>query len=111
MAGPQRSRNPGNFAEDREKASRAGQIGGQHSSGNFANNPERAAEAGRKGGQNSHGGGGGEKAAPAGQTDSQHGNGGPAKTQASAGGAEPDAGSFAQDREKAAAAGRKGGSH
>ncbi|PZP38678.1 MAG: hypothetical protein DI585_06720 [Pseudomonas fluorescens] len=24
--------------------------------GNFANNPQRAAEAGRKGGQNSHGG-------------------------------------------------------
>jgi general stress protein YciG len=42
--------NPGNFAEDREKASRAGHLGGQHSSGNFANNPQRAAEAGRKGG-------------------------------------------------------------
>jgi general stress protein YciG len=49
--------NPGNFAEDREKASRAGSIGGQHSSGNFANDRERAAEAGRKGGQASHSGG------------------------------------------------------
>jgi general stress protein YciG len=38
------TRNPGNFAEDREKASRAGHIGGQHSSGNFANNRERAAD-------------------------------------------------------------------
>jgi general stress protein YciG len=47
--------NPGNFAEDRAKASRAGHIGGQHSGGNFANNPQRAAEAGRKGGQRSHG--------------------------------------------------------
>lgn len=56
MTEQRRSRNPGNFAEDRERASRAGQIGGQHSSGNFANNRERAAEAGRKGGRASHGG-------------------------------------------------------
>src|SRR5271166_5098167 len=56
MAEERRSANPGNFAEDREKAARAGHIGGQHSSGNFANNRERAAEAGRKGGQASHGG-------------------------------------------------------
>jgi uncharacterized protein len=55
MAEERRSPNPGNFAEDRERASRAGRIGGQHSSGNFANNRERAAEAGRKGGQASHG--------------------------------------------------------
>jgi general stress protein YciG len=55
MADEHRSPNRGNFAEDREKASRAGRIGGQHSSGNFANNRERAAEAGRKGGQASHG--------------------------------------------------------
>jgi len=48
--------NPGNFAEDREKAAKAGHVGGQHSSGNFANDPERAAEAGRKGGEHSHGG-------------------------------------------------------
>jgi general stress protein YciG len=41
--------NPGNFAEDRERAARAGHIGGQHSSGNFANNRARAVEAGRKG--------------------------------------------------------------
>jgi general stress protein YciG len=55
MAEERRSGNPGNFAEDREKASRAGHVGGQHSSGNFANDRERAAEAGRKGGQASHG--------------------------------------------------------
>jgi general stress protein YciG len=62
--------NPGNFANDREKASQAGQASGQHrgatetenehsnassqkgshGSGNFANDRERAAEAGRKGG-------------------------------------------------------------
>ena len=55
MAEERRSRNPGNFAEDRERASRAGHVGGQHSSGNFAHDRERAAEAGRKGGLASHG--------------------------------------------------------
>ena len=50
--------NRGNFALDREKASRAGHVGGQKSSGNFANNRARAVEAGRKGGERSHGGGG-----------------------------------------------------
>ncbi len=55
MAEERRSPNAGNFAEDREKASRAGRVGGQHSSGNFAHNRERAAEAGRKGGQAKHG--------------------------------------------------------
>jgi general stress protein YciG len=55
MSEQRRSRNPGNFAEDRERASRAGHIGGQHSSGNFAHDRERAAEAGRKGGLASHG--------------------------------------------------------
>ena len=47
--------NPRNFANDRERASRAGQKGGQASGGNFANDRQRASEAGRKGGQNSHG--------------------------------------------------------
>lgn len=50
MAAAQHSGNPGNFAEDRKKAVRAGHVGGQHSSGNFARNRERAVEAGRKGG-------------------------------------------------------------
>lgn len=49
--------NPGNFANDREKASEAGRKGGQASGGNFANDPQKAAEAGREGGKNSHGGG------------------------------------------------------
>ncbi|WP_294305760.1 general stress protein [uncultured Sphingomonas sp.] len=43
--------NPGNFANDREKASEAGRKGGQESGGNLKNDPERAAEAGSKGGQ------------------------------------------------------------
>lgn len=47
--------NPGNFANDREKASEAGQKGGQVSGGNFANDPQRASEAGQKGGQMSGG--------------------------------------------------------
>src|ERR1700761_2001512 len=55
MAESKHTGNPGNFAEDREKAARAGHVGGQHSSGNFAHDRERAAEAGRKGGQASHG--------------------------------------------------------
>ncbi|KAB8122366.1 stress-induced protein [Komagataeibacter medellinensis] len=46
--------NPGNFANDRRKASEAGHKGGQHSSGNFAEDPQRAAGAGRKGSQHSH---------------------------------------------------------
>jgi uncharacterized protein len=53
--------NPGNFANDRERASEAGRTGGQHQGkennpGNFAHDREKAAEAGRKGGQHSHGG-------------------------------------------------------
>jgi general stress protein YciG len=73
--------NRGNFANDRERASQAGQkggqstqggsgsrqgtqssgktgqqTGGQHSGGNFANDPQRASEAGRKGGEHSGGG-------------------------------------------------------
>src|ERR1700690_1865025 len=81
MAEEKHTGNPGNFAEDRERASRAGQVGGQHSSGNFAKDPQRAAEVGRKGGQASHG----------------------------SGGAERNPGNFTQDREKPAGAGRKDG--
>ncbi len=55
--GKQGSTNPGNFANDRQKASEAGRKGGQNSGGNFANDRQRAAEAGRTGGQHSHGGG------------------------------------------------------
>lgn len=40
-------RNPGNFKYDRERASRAGKIGGSVSPGNFKNNPERARAAGK----------------------------------------------------------------
>ena len=54
-------RNPGNFANDREKAAEAGRMGGQHQGketnpGNFANDRAKASEAGRKGGQQSHSG-------------------------------------------------------
>lgn len=49
--------NPGNFANDHEKASEAGKKGGQNSGGNFANDREKASEAGKKGGEHSHGGG------------------------------------------------------
>lgn len=77
----QHTRNRGNFAEDRDKASRAGRVGGQRSSGNFANDRARAVEAGRKGGERSHGGGG----------------------------ARHNPGNFAQDHDKAVEAGRRGG--
>ncbi|WP_246376242.1 con-10 family general stress protein [Gluconacetobacter aggeris] len=97
--------NPGNFAQDHERAAEAGRKGGQHShggtaahgsgnpehkGGNFADDPERAAEAGRKGGQYSHGG---------------HGS----SAEHSTGSAEKKSGNFADDPEKAAEAGRKGG--
>ena len=49
--------NPGNFANDRAKASEAGKTGGHNSGGNFANDRAKASEAGRKGGSHSHGGG------------------------------------------------------
>jgi general stress protein YciG len=74
------SGNPGNFANDRDKASEAGKTGGSSSGGthgtshstgggstggsgsgsgsqgNFANDREKASEAGKKGGEHSHGG-------------------------------------------------------
>jgi len=138
MAEQQHTGNPGNFAEDREKASRAGHIGGQHSSGNFANDREKAVEAGRKGGQASHGATGGSpsgspsgsQSANAGQSHQGEGRGahqdgqlgtshsasthsGSGKTDsghsASGKGAEHRPGNFAEDREKASAAGHKGG--
>ncbi|KTC43916.1 MAG: general stress protein [Pseudomonas sp.] len=48
--------NPGNFANDREKASEAGKKGGHASGGNVANDRQKASEAGKKGGQHSGGG-------------------------------------------------------
>lgn len=36
------NKNPGNFANDREKASEAGKKGGQASGGNFANDREKS---------------------------------------------------------------------
>ncbi|MBD1553991.1 general stress protein [Pseudomonas typographi] len=55
MASTQKSSNPGNFANDRAKASAAGKKGGHNSGGNFARDTSRASEAGRKGGMNSRG--------------------------------------------------------
>lgn len=50
MAQQQQNQNPGNFANNPQKAAQAGSKGGQNSGGNFKNDPQRAAEAGRKGG-------------------------------------------------------------
>lgn len=44
------STNPGNFANDKAKASRAGRKGGAMSPGNFKFDRKRAVSAGRKGG-------------------------------------------------------------
>lgn len=49
--------NPGNLANDRQKASEAGRKGGRSSGGSVANDRQKASETGRKGGRNSHGGG------------------------------------------------------
>ncbi len=45
------NKNPGNFANNPDRAREAGRKGGQKSGGNFKNNPDRAREAGRKGGK------------------------------------------------------------
>lgn len=42
--------NPGNFANNPQRASEAGRKGGRVSRGNFKHNPQRASEAGKKGG-------------------------------------------------------------
>lgn len=42
--------NPGNFANDKERASRAGKKGGSMSPGNFKYDRKRASIAGRRGG-------------------------------------------------------------
>lgn len=88
--------NPGNFANDREKASEAGHKGGQMSGGNFKNDPERASEAGHKGGQAS---GGNFKNDPERASEAGHKGG------------QASGGNFANDREKASEAGRVGGQH
>ncbi|GLK90344.1 general stress protein [Pseudomonas turukhanskensis] len=57
------NKNPGNFSNDRNKASEAGKKGGQASGAsntggsNVANDRQKAPEAGKKGGQRTGGGG------------------------------------------------------
>lgn len=51
------NKNPGNFANDREKASEAGKKGGQASGSNVANDRQKGMGAGNKGSERSHGGG------------------------------------------------------
>lgn len=50
-------KNPGNFANDREKASEAGKKGGQASGGNVANDRQKGTGAGNKGSERGQGGG------------------------------------------------------
>jgi uncharacterized protein len=56
MADQKHTGNSGNFADDRNKASEAGKLGGQHSSGHFASDQDRTSESGRTGGHTSSGG-------------------------------------------------------
>ena len=80
--------NPGNFANDREKASEAGRKGGHNVAAedrSFSRNPGLAAEAGRKGGE-----------ARGGSYDRDEDEGG-------------NDGNFGHDRQRASEAGRKGG--
>jgi general stress protein YciG len=86
--------------KQREIASKGGQsvAPGDRS---FAQDRELAAEAGRKGGQASHGGGGQQNAQGGGG--GQQGGGGGGGQQRGGGG------NFAQDRQKASEAGKKGG--
>jgi general stress protein YciG len=74
-------------------------------SGNFANDPERASEAGKKGGEHSHGGQQQQGVGAGGQQKQSGGSGG----QQGGGGQSDNPGNFANDREKASEAGRKGG--
>lgn len=50
MVNPYTKENPGNFANDPERARKAGHKGGQMSSGKFERGSERARKAGKKGG-------------------------------------------------------------
>lgn len=50
MVNPYTKENPGNFANDPERAKKAGQKGGEMSPGKFQPGSERAREAGQKGG-------------------------------------------------------------
>ncbi|GAC1033586.1 hypothetical protein thsps21_44150 [Pseudomonas sp. No.21] len=45
------NKNPGNFANDREKASEAGRKGGQSNAGTPASDRQKASDSGRKGSQ------------------------------------------------------------
>lgn len=47
--------NPGNFANDRQKASESGRKGGQSSGGGTSQDRQKTSESGRKGGQSSNG--------------------------------------------------------
>ena len=58
MADPNNQGQFGNRDDTQEQASKGGQSqGAQNNPGNFANDREKAREAGHKGGENSHGGG------------------------------------------------------
>ncbi|AHL33554.1 stress protein [Pseudomonas brassicacearum] len=51
------NKNPGNFSNDREKASEAGKKGGQASGGNVPSDRQKGSGAGNKGSERGQGGG------------------------------------------------------
>jgi general stress protein YciG len=81
------------------------QSGGERGgSGNFANDREKASEAGKKGGESR----GGSQQSSSGGGSQQGGSGGSSQGGGSQRGG---SGNFANDREKASEAGKKGGEH
>jgi general stress protein YciG len=78
---------------------------GSGNPGNFANDREKAAEAGKKGGEHSHSGSGQSSGA------SHSGSGSHGGGSDSGGSGTGNPGNFANDREKASEAGKKGGQH
>ncbi|WHS58087.1 general stress protein [Pseudomonas sp. G2-4] len=51
------NKNPGNFSNDRDKASEAGKKGGQASGGNVPSDRQKGSGAGNKGSERGQGGG------------------------------------------------------
>lgn len=103
---------------DKNKQREIASEGGRASGGNFANDPKRASEAGRKGGQQSaqdnkqegqQGSQGGRGGGEEGRSEQR---GGQQRAEGNADGRQQGSGQggyFADDRERASEAGRKGG--
>ena len=102
----------GNFKNDPARAAEAGRKGGHDvpaEERSFSKDHELAAEAGRKGGEHSHGAQGTGSHQDSRPIGAQHG--GAQHGGSHQGSHQGGQGNFAEDRERAAEAGRKGGEH